>query len=121
MVKADGDANRDVVGDGVAKAVDGAVESEDNRFEVVFGSPGVWGVLRWSTSLGLGAVEVINGVVVVGALLMYWVMRSGTAEGVTLSIRVKEGKRRTVVGAEAEWSCSEFSGTGIFDADSIIF
>lgn len=66
-------------------------------------------------------MEVINGVVFVGARLTCWVMSSGTEEGVTLSIRVKEGRRRTVVGADAEWSCSGFSGTGMFEADSIIF
>lgn len=120
MVRAEGEDNEDRMGDGVVKAVDGADESVENK-ETVLGSPEVWGGIWWSASLGLGAVEVINGVVLVGAELMYWVIRSGTREGVTLSIMVKDGKSRTVVGADAEWSCSEFAGTGMLEADSIIF
>lgn len=56
---------------------------------------------------------------VVGAGLMCWVISSPTEAGVTLSIKVKEGSSRTVVGAEAEWSCWGFGGMGIFDAESI--
>lgn len=56
---------------------------------------------------------------VVGAGLMCWVISSPTEAGVTLSIKVKEGSSRTVVGAEAEWSCCGFGGMGIFDAESI--
>lgn len=62
-----------------------------------------------------------SGVVVVGAGLMCWNISSSTEAGVTLSIKVKEGSSRTVVGAEAEWSCCGFGGTGIFDAESISF
>lgn len=43
-----------------------------------------------------------RGVVVVGAGLMCWRMRSGTVAGVTLSMNVKAGRRRTVVGADAD-------------------
>lgn len=39
----------------------------------------------------------------------------------TLSIKVKEGSSRTVVGAEAEWSCCGFGGIGMLDAESINF
>lgn len=60
-----------------------------------------------------------SGVVVVGAGLMCWDISSPTEAGVTLSIKVKEGSNRTVVGAEAEWSCWGFGGMGIFDAESI--
>ena len=48
----------------------------------------------WMVELGSGMM----GVVVVGAGSMYWWMRSGTEEGVTLSMKVKAGRRRTVVG-----------------------
>lgn len=43
-----------------------------------------------------------SGVVVVGARLMCWDISSSTEAGVTLSIKVKEGSSKTVVGAEAE-------------------
>lgn len=56
---------------------------------------------------------------VVDAGLMCWDISSPTEAGVTLSIKVKEGRSRTVVGAEAEWSCCGFGGMGIFDAESI--
>ena len=62
-----------------------------------------------------------SGVVVVGAGLICWNISSSTEAGVTLSIKVKEGSSRTVVGAEAEWSCCGFGGMGIFDAESISF
>lgn len=48
------------------------------------------------------AVEARRGVVVVGARLTWWVISSGTDEGVTLSIRVKDGRRSTVVGADGD-------------------
>lgn len=60
-----------------------------------------------------------SGVVVVGAGLMCWDISSPTEAGVTFSIKVKEGSSRTVVGAEAEWSCWGFGGMGMFDAESI--
>lgn len=62
-----------------------------------------------------------SGVVVVGAGLMCWDISSLTEAGVTLSIKVKEGSSRTVVGAEAEWSCCGFGGMGMLDAESISF
>ena len=62
-----------------------------------------------------------SGVVVVVARLMCRDISSSTEAGVTLSIKVKEGSSRTVVGAEAEWSCSGFGGMGMLDAESISF
>lgn len=44
--------------------------------------------------------------VVVGARLTCSVMSSGTEEGVTLSIREKDGSSSTVVGADEDRSCS---------------
>jgi hypothetical protein len=41
-----------------------------------------------------------SGVVFVGACEMMEVMRVGTVAGVTFSMRVKAGRRRTVVGSE---------------------
>lgn len=46
-------------------------------------------------------------------------MSSGTDEGVTSSIRVKDGRRSTVVGADGDWSCSWFTGIGMLEAESI--
>lgn len=48
-------------------------------------------------------------------------MSSGTDEAVTLSIRVKDGRRSTVVGADGDWSCSWFAGIGMLEAESISF
>lgn len=62
-----------------------------------------------------------SGVVVVVARLMCRDISSSTEAGVTLSIKVKEGSNRTVVGAEAEWSYSGFGGMGMLDAESISF
>lgn len=67
------------------------------------------------------AMEGRRGVVVVGARLTWLVMSSGTDEGVTLSIRVKDGRRSTVVGADGDRSCSWFAGIGMLEADSISF
>lgn len=50
---------------------------------------------------GGGGLGALSGVVVVGAGSICWRMRSGTVAGVTLSMNVKAGRRRTVVGAEA--------------------
>ena len=58
---------------------------------------------------------------VVGAGLMCWRMRSGTVLGVTLSMNVKAGSSRTVVGAEACGWSSWSGGRGMFDAESINF
>lgn len=69
---------------------------------------------------GTGFGEV-RGVVVVGAQLICWRIRSGTVAGVTLSTNVKAGRRRTVVGAEAAGKSSWFCGSGMFEADSINF
>jgi hypothetical protein len=41
-----------------------------------------------------------SGVVVVGALEMMEAIRVGTVAGVTFSMMVKAGRRRTVVGSE---------------------
>lgn len=48
-------------------------------------------------------------------------MSSGTDEGVTLSMNVKDGRRSTVVGADGEWSCSRFAGIGKLEAESQSF
>ena len=61
--------------------------------------------------------EGLRGSVFVGAWFMTCLMRSGTAAGVTLSTMEKAGKSRTVV----ESSTSGFSGTGIFEAESMSF
>lgn len=55
--------------------------------------------------------------VFVGAELITCFIRSGTEEGVTLSIIVKAGRRRTVV----ESSTVGSEGTGMFEAESISF
>lgn len=62
-----------------------------------------------------------RGVVVVGVGLMWWRMRSGTVAGVTLSMKVKAGRRRTVVGAEAAGWLSWLSGRGRLEAESMSF
>lgn len=67
---------------------------------------------------GLGARR---GVVVVGVGLMWWRMREGTVAGVTLSMKVKAGRRRTVVGAEAAGWLSWSSGRGRLEAESMSF
>ena len=59
-----------------------------------------------------------RGVVFVGALEIMCVIRSGTAEGVTLSMNLKEGRSKTVVPSAWEW---EWCGSGMFEAESIIF
>jgi hypothetical protein len=55
--------------------------------------------------------------VFVGAELITCFIRSGTEEGVTLSIIVKAGRRRTVV----ESSTAGSEGRGMFEAESISF
>lgn len=62
-----------------------------------------------------------RGVVVVGLGLMWWRMRLETVSGVTLSMKVKAGRRRTVVGAEAAGCLSWSSGRGRLEAESISF
>ena len=80
----------------VSVRAEGMVDSSDGWLEGGEGDlapgSGVWGE-------GFGAPR---GVVVVGAGLMCWRMRSGTVAGVTLSMNVKAGRRRTVVGADAD-------------------
>lgn len=53
----------------------------------------------------------------VGAEFMTWVIRSGTEEGVTLSIIVNAGRRRT----EVESAIVGFSGRGMLEAESMSF
>lgn len=62
-----------------------------------------------------------SGVVVVVVGLMCVRMRSATVDGVTLSMKVKAGRRRIVVGAVAGGWSSWSWGRGMFDADSINF
>ena len=64
--------------------------------------------------LGSGAD---SGVVFVGAAFIISVIRAGTAGGVTLSIRVKDGSSSTVV----DPSTSAESGTGMLQAESMSF
>ena len=59
--------------------------------------------------------------VVVLVELMCLRIRSGTVAGVTLSIKVKAGRRRTVVGAVAAGWSSCSGGRGMFEAESISF
>ena len=53
---------------------------------------------------GAGGGNDPRGVVVVGARLTKYLIRSGTSPGVTWSMIVKLGRRRTVVGC---WPASE--------------
>jgi len=70
---------------------------------------------------GRGRLGTRRGVVLVGVGLMWWRMRSGTVAGVTLSMKVKAGRRRTVVGAEgAGWSSWSW-GRGRLEAESMSF
>lgn len=57
-----------------------------------------------------------KGVIFVGDLLIKSVIRELTFLGVTFSIMMKAGKRRTVVGSSYFEECD---GVGIFDAESI--
>ena len=59
-----------------------------------------------------------KGVVFVGALLMKSVMRKLTFIGVTFSIMMKAGRRRTVVGSSYFVECD---GVGILEAESMSF
>lgn len=71
------------------------------------GSEGFTGVSFSSpvSDTGCEDWEALSGVVFVGAESICCRIRSGTVAGVTLSINVKAGRRRTVVGAEAGgWS-----------------
>lgn len=63
-----------------------------------------WGDEDLASGSGVDGVDMgaRRGVVVVGAELMCWRIRSGTVAGVTLSMNVKAGRRRTVVGADAD-------------------
>lgn len=58
-----------------------------------------------------------RGEVFVGAELRTCCIRSGTEEGVTLSIMVNAGRRRTVVESLTAGSV----GRGMFEADSMSF
>lgn len=58
-----------------------------------------------------------RGEVLVGAGLIICVIRSGTEEGVTLSIIVKAGRRRT----EVESSIWAEVGSGMLEAESMSF
>ena len=57
-----------------------------------------------------------KGVVFVGPLLMKSVIRELTFFGVTFSITMKAGKRRTVVGSSYFEECE---GVGMFEAESM--
>ena len=83
--------------------VDGGIEPPfDKRLPFVGVCLSGWGESPDDISAVAGG---IMGVVVVDAVSMYWWIRSGTEEGVTLSIIRKEGRRRTVVGwPPAGWS-----------------
>lgn len=56
--------------------------------------------------------------VFVGAVLMCCEMRVGTVAGVTFSIILKAGRRRTEVGSELVWW---IDGRGMLEAESISF
>lgn len=64
---------------------------------------------------GKVAVRERNGVLFVGPGLTKPVMSSGTFAGVTLSMNCHDGSRRTI----ELWS--EWSGTGILEADNMSF
>ena len=53
----------------------------------------------------------------VGAEFMTWVIRSGTEDGITLSMIVKAGRRRTVVDS----GTVGVSGRGMLEAESMSF
>ena len=87
-------------------------ESERIAAVVVAGSVDpAWGgeVFRWS------------GLVVVGAVEMYDLINSGTLEGVTESMKVKAGSRRTVVGCWPLGCSWEWEGRGMLEAESMSF
>ena len=63
----------------------------------------------------------LSGVVFVDAESTCCRIRSETVAGVTLSMKVKAGSRRTVVGAEAGGWSSWSGGRGRLDAESINF
>ena len=68
------------------------------------GSEGLDGVLSFSrpaSDTGREDNGALSGVVFVGAESICCRIRSETVAGVTLSMKVKAGRRRTVVGAEA--------------------
>ena len=107
---------RDVNGNGAAVAREGV-----RSFGFVGGVDADWS--------GSGGVEVLDGAartvvadgrgeVDVVALLTWVLIREGTSAGVTLSMIVKDGRRRTEVGSEAEL-CS--LGTGMLEAESMSF
>lgn len=81
-----------------------------------------WMAVGCSGSDGAGIGFAERGVVFVGERSMYFVTSSGTETGVTFSMNMKEGRRRTVVGwvegsevLESEWA----SGRGMLEAESI--
>lgn len=63
----------------------------------------------------------VSGEVVVGAGEMWAFIRSGTDVGVTLSMKVKAGRRSMVVGREAGGSEVWSEGRGMLDAESMSF
>lgn len=81
----------------------------------------MWGhgrVLSFRDGGRIGGFEgSVRGVVLVGAVFIIDVIRSGTVSGVKLSISVKDGRRSTVV----EPGTSGDSGTGMLLADSMSF
>lgn len=67
------------------------------------------------SSGSMGGGRVCSGWAFVGLVLMYLLMRSGVLAGVTLSMNCHEGSSRTVE------LVSEWSGTGMSEADSMSF
>ena len=61
-----------------------------------------------------------SGVALVAEALTYDVIKAGTRFGVTWSMKVKAGRRRTVLEVWP-WIVGVSSGTGMLEAESIIF
>ncbi len=88
----------------------------------------LWGQGRISNGLdslefsgdGVG-VGTRRGVVVVGAVEIWWLISCGTESGVTLSMKVKAGKRSMVVGRDGGGSELWSEGRGMLEADSMSF
>ena len=88
----------------------------------------LWGQGRISNGLdslefsgdGVG-VGTRRGVVVVGAVEIWWLISCGTESGVTLSMKVKAGKRSMVVGRDGGGSKLWSEGKGMLEAESISF
>jgi len=97
------------------------VSAAVNRVSVIVVWAGSEGGGGGGLGCGSGGGGARRGVVVVGVGLMWWRMRSGTVAGATLSMKVKAGRRRTVVGAEATGWLSWLSGRGRLEAESMSF